>query len=175
MYEEIKIEKIDESCSYCEDYAKSHLTTPTKIAVMSCEGGCSRGEVSRRAANLIAHKMAKETTVRICLGGAFTKDTGQRNLVRTSRKIIAIEGCFVNCSSRMMKGVLTEITPIVINADSLHDVKLPFGIDEVSDDDFNSLAQKVAEEIVKKYVHGDCQPIPQNQTVCDRPVGGCCR
>jgi len=71
MYEEIKIEKIDESCSYCEDYAKSHSTTPTKIAVMSCEGGCSRGEVSRRAANLIAHKMAKETTVRICLGGAF--------------------------------------------------------------------------------------------------------
>jgi len=75
----------------------------------------------------------------------------------------------------MMKGVLTEITPIVINADSLHDMKLPFGIDEVSDDDFNSLAQKVAEEIVKKYVHGDCQPIPQNQMVCDRPVGGCCR
>jgi len=169
MFEEVKIEKIGESCSYCEDYAKGHLTTPTKIAIMSCEGGCARGEVSRRAANLIAHKMAKGNTVRICLGGAFTKDTGQRNLVRTSHKIIAIEGCFINCSSRMMKGVLPEITPLVINADSLHDIKMPFGIDEVSDADFNAIAQKVAEVIVEKYINGDCKPSTSSTGCCEPP------
>ncbi|MCL2791390.1 MAG: putative zinc-binding protein [Desulfobulbus sp.] len=166
MFEEIKIEKIDGYCSYCEEYAKGHLTTPTKIAIISCEGACSRGEVSRRAANLIAHKMAKENMVRICLGGAFTKDGGQRNLVRASRKIIAIEGCFLNCSSRMMQGVLPEITPLIINSDSLHGMQLPFGIDEVSDEDFNRLAKTVAQEIMEKYMDGDCEPI--------RPSGGCC-
>ena len=118
MFEEVRIEKIDGYCSYCEDYSKKHLTTPTKIAVMSCEGACSRGEVSRRVANLISHKIAKENTVRICLGGAFTKDGGQRNLVRTSHKIIAIEGCFTNCASRMMKGVIPEITPLIICSSS---------------------------------------------------------
>jgi uncharacterized metal-binding protein len=157
MYEEVKIEKINEECSYCEDYVKENLTTPTKIAILSCEGACARGEVSRRAANMIAHTIAKENTVRICLGGAFTKDTGQRNLVRTSRKIIAIEGCFINCSSRMMKGVLPEIVPLVINADSLHDTELPFGIDEVSDEEFNTLAKTVAKVIVEKYIDNDCE------------------
>ena len=65
-----------------------------------------RGEVARRAANMVAHRLARDETVRICLGGAFTKDTGQRNLVRRAEKVIAIEGCFLACSSRMMKGVL---------------------------------------------------------------------
>jgi hypothetical protein len=46
-----------------------------------------------------------------CLGGAFTKDSGQRNLVRRANKTIAIEGCFISCSSRMMKGVLPGLRP----------------------------------------------------------------
>jgi uncharacterized metal-binding protein len=173
MYEEVRIEKIEGYCSYCEDYAKEHLTTPTKIAILSCEGACARGEVSRRAANIIAHKIAKENTVRICLGGAFTKDTGQRNLVRTSQKIVAIEGCFINCSSRMMKGVLPEITPLVINADSLHDKELPFGIDEVAEEDFNIIAKTVAEEIVEKYINSNCEPTALNSGCCEQPCGNC--
>jgi uncharacterized metal-binding protein len=171
MFEEVKIEKVDGHCGICEDYAKKHLTTPTKIAVMSCEGACARGEVSRRAANMIAHKISKENTVRICLGGAFTKGGGQRNLVRTSHKILAIEGCFINCSSRMMKGVLPEITPLVINADNLHDTELPFGLDEVSDEIFNTLAQTVAEAIVEKFINGDYEPSVPSKGCCDRPVG----
>ena len=166
MFEEVKIEKVNGYCGICEDYAKEHLTTPTKIAVMSCEGACARGEVSRRAANMIAHKISKENTVRICLGGAFTKEGGQRNLVQTSHKILAIEGCFINCSSRMMKGVLPEITPLVINADNLHDTELPFGIDEVSDEDFNALAKTVAEKIVEKYINSDCEPNASNEGRC---------
>lgn len=73
------------------DYAKKNSTNLTKIAIISCEGACARGEVSRRAANLISHKIAKENTVRICLGGAFTKEGGQRELVRKADKAIAIE------------------------------------------------------------------------------------
>lgn len=42
--------------------------------------GRLRGEVARQAANMLCHTLAPEKTVRICLGGAFTKDTGQRNL-----------------------------------------------------------------------------------------------
>lgn len=58
MYEEIKIEKVDGYCSLCEEYAKNS-TNPTKIAIMSCEWACARGEVLRRVANLITHKLVK--------------------------------------------------------------------------------------------------------------------
>ncbi len=60
MYETIKIEKVEMSCNACEDYAKMHSTDPPKIAVMACEGACSKGEIARKAANLVAHRMARD-------------------------------------------------------------------------------------------------------------------
>jgi uncharacterized metal-binding protein len=111
-YKVAKIRKTTNVCPMCEDYARAQASKP--IAIMSCEGGCLRGEVSRQAANIIYHKMAPEKTVRICLGGAFTKDTGQRSLVRNAKKLIAIEGCFIKCYSRMMQGVIGNLNPEII-------------------------------------------------------------
>ncbi|MEI7434176.1 MAG: putative zinc-binding protein [Methanomicrobiales archaeon] len=153
-FETIKIEKVTGKCPACEDYSEINSTAPPKIAVMACEGACSRGEVARRAANLVAHRLARDETVRICLGGAFTKDTGQRNLVRRADKVIAIEGCFINCSSRMMAGVLPDVHPVLVRADLIHEVDLPFGIDEVPDEMFTVYAYKVAEQVVKDHVKG---------------------
>ena len=166
MYEEIKIAKVDGYCGKCEEYAQKHMTTPTKIAIMSCEGACARGEVSRRAANLIAHKLSPEKTVRICLGGAFTKSGGQRELVRKTHKVIAIEGCFIDCSARMMKGVIPELTPLIIRADAIYKKDLPFCLDEVSDGEFNELAKIVAEEINAKYVLGNAEPATTGVSSC---------
>ena len=151
-YETIQIRKIEGACGLCEEYSEKNSTTPPKIAILSCEGACARGEVSRRAANLIAHTLAKDETVRICLGGAFTKNTGQRNLVRRSDKSLAIEGCFVSCASRMMQGVLPDWNPEVILADTLYDESLPFGIDEVPDEKFATCARQVAEKVIAAYI-----------------------
>lgn len=151
-FETIQIKKIEGACGLCEEYSEKNSTTPPKIAILSCEGACARGEVARRAANLIAHSLAKDETVRICLGGAFTKDTGQRNLVRRSNKSLAIEGCFVSCATRMMQGVLPDFNPEVILADTLYDECLPFGIDEVSDEKFSEYANTVAEKVVAEYI-----------------------
>ena len=153
-YETVKIEKVTGKCPACEDYAEINSTSPPKIAVMACEGACARGEVARRAANLVAHRLAREETVRICLGGAFTRDTGQRNLVRRADKVIAIEGCFINCSSRMMAGVLPEVHPVIVRADMVLEVDLPFGVDEVPDEMFTVYAYKVAGQVVKDHVAG---------------------
>jgi len=150
--ETIRIAKVTGKCPACEDYAEKNSTTPPKIAVMACEGACARGEVARRAANMVAHRLARDATVRICLGGAFTKDTGQRNLVRRAEKVIAIEGCFISCSSRMMEGVLPELKPEIVRADLIYNLDLPFGIDEVPDEMFTVYAYQVAERVVRDHV-----------------------
>jgi len=150
-YETIKIEKVEKTCPACEEYAEKHSTNPPKIAVMACEGACAKGEVARLAANLVA-RLAPENTVRICLGGAFTKDTGQRNLVRRANKTIAIEGCFISCSSRMMKGVLPGLCPEIVQADTLYEASLPFGIDEVSEEELRECARTVAEAVVAEHI-----------------------
>jgi hypothetical protein len=69
---------------------------------------------------------------------AFTRDTGQRNLVRRANRTIAIEGCFISCSSRMMKGVLPGLRPEIVQADMLYEASLPFGVDEVSEEELRA-------------------------------------
>lgn len=145
-HEVVRIEKPKGNCSLCEDYAERQKSKP--VAIMSCEGACLRGDISRQSANILCHKLAPGSTVRICLGGAFTKDTGQRNLVRTASRLIAIEGCPVNCASRMMAGVIEGLTPEIVRADLLcsFDKKL-FGIDELPPEEIQALGRTVAEKI----------------------------
>ncbi len=145
-YETVKMERTHNVCPLCEDYAKKQASKA--VAVMSCEGACLRGEVARQAANILCHTLAPEKTVRICLGGAFTKDTGQRSLVRNARRLISLEGCFINCSSRMMKGVIEGLQPEVIVADQLYDFdRNIFGIDEMPPEQILAHARTVAQQI----------------------------
>lgn len=145
-YEVVRIEKTKISCRLCEDYAERQKSKP--VAVMSCEGACLRGEVARRAANILCHSLASEKTVRICLGSAFTKDTGQRALVRNAPRVIALEGCVINCSSRMMSGAVEGLAPEVINADRLYDFdRNLFGIEEMPSDQIDAHARAVAQKI----------------------------
>ncbi len=147
-YEVVRIEKTKNSCRLCEDYAERQKTKP--VAVMSCEGACLRGEVARRAANILCHSLAPEKTVRICLGGAFTKDTGQRALVRNAPRVIALEGCFINCSSRMMNGAVEGLNPEVIIADRLYDFdRKLFGIEEMPSEQIEAHARAVARKIAE--------------------------
>lgn len=148
-YETVSIEKTKNVCPMCENYAERQAGKP--IAVLSCEGACLRGEVARRAANAICDSLAPEKTVRICLGGAFTKDTGQRSMVRNAKKVIALEGCFIECSSRMMKGVIPGLKPETIVADKLYDFdRNLFAIGDMPEAEIQMHANEVAEKVVKK-------------------------
>jgi uncharacterized metal-binding protein len=149
-YEDIRIESAKNICGLCENYAERQKSKP--IAVMCCEGACLRGDIARQAANILCHTLAPEKTVRICLGGAFTKNTGQRNLVRTAPRLISLEGCFVNCSSRMMHGVIQGLEPEVIIADRLYDFdRNLFGIDEMSPEEARVHANTVAMKIAATF------------------------
>ncbi len=148
-YEIVRIRKTKNTCSLCEDYAKRQATKP--VAILSCEGACLRGEISRRAANQICYNLAPEKTARVCLGGAFTKDTGQRSLVRNAEQVIVIEGCFIQCASRMMEGVLDEFKSEVIIADSLYDIGGDlFGIEELPEEQIKAHAEHIALQVAER-------------------------
>ncbi len=145
-YESIQIKKTSMTCALCEDYAARQAIKP--VVVMSCEGGCLRGEIARQAANILCFELAPEKTARLCLGGAFTKNTGQRALVRNASKLVAIEGCSIVCATRMMKGVVPDIAPQVAIADKLceFDTRL-FGINEMPEEQIRQHAREVATKI----------------------------
>lgn len=146
-YETAQIETTKNVCPMCENYAVLNRSTP--VVVMCCEGACLRGEIARTAANLVCHELAPDRTVRICLGGAFTKNTGQRNLVKNAQKLIALEGCHINCASRMMGGVIKELAPEVIVADLLYEFdRSLFGINEMAPEQIREHANTVAQHVV---------------------------
>ena len=147
-YELMRLQKTKNVCPMCEEYAGRQKEKP--VAVICCEGACLRGEVARQAANLLCHTLAPEKTVRICLGGAFTKDTGQRSLVKNANKVIAVEGCYINCASRMMQGAINDLTPEVIVADRLYDFdRNLFGIEEMPVEQIMEHARTVADKIAQ--------------------------
>lgn len=149
IYEVVRIKKTRNECSYCESYSQQNQNK--QVAIVSCEGACLRGEISRRAANLISFNLAPEKTVRICLGGAFTKDTGQRNLVRNADRVIVIEGCFIQCASRMMQGVLPNFKHNVVVADTLYDLEGDFfAINEIEEEKIQDFSNIVAKNIIKE-------------------------
>jgi uncharacterized metal-binding protein len=142
-YETVKIEKTGKVCSLCEDYTTRQGSK--SVVVMCCEGGCLRGEVARRAANMLRFELAPEKTARLCLGGAFTKDTGQRALARNAKRIVAIEGCFIECATRTMKGAVPNLKPEVVIADTLYDFgRRLFSIEEMAESELNAHSRKVA-------------------------------
>lgn len=148
-FEMAHIEKTKKTCAVCEGYATKQAVKP--IVVMSCDGACLRGEISRQAANHLCHVLAPEKTARLCLGGAFTKDTGQRALVREAERVVALEGCLVRCASRMMRGVLPELEAEVILTDGLCDFDRGlFGSEELPAAEVQRLGREVAERLVAK-------------------------
>lgn len=147
-YTILNIKKTKNSCSLCEDYVKLNRQKP--VVVASCEGACLRGEISRKVANQLCHTIAPDKTVRLCLGSALTKEAGQRSLVDKADKLLVLEGCPVDCASRMLCGLSDNIHPAVIHTDILADFdKSLFGIDEMSEDEINKLAFSVASKIAE--------------------------
>jgi len=147
-HETIRIAKTKAACNLCEDYAAREATKP--MVVMACEGACLRGELARLTANYLCDEFAPENTARLCLGGAFTKDTGQRNLARKALRVVAIEGCPIACATRMMQGVLPELSPEVFMIPQLttFDPGL-FSIKEMPEDERKAQAIQAARAIAK--------------------------
>jgi uncharacterized metal-binding protein len=140
----------------CEEYARRNAEK--SVVVMCCEGACLRGEVARRASNLLCHRLAPETTVRLCLGGAFTKDTGQRALVRDADRVIAVEGCFLECATRMMKGVVPGLAVEIVIADRLYEFDRGlFGIDEMPEEEIQKHASEVATSLIERVAASPLQ------------------
>lgn len=149
-YELVKIEKTKKVCGLCESFASSKSENPDLIAVISCEGACLRGEVSRHAANKICFDLLPQNTARVCLGSAFTKDSGQRHMVKNANRVIALEGCVISCASRMMKGVIPGLDPEIIYVDRYYDFnKNLFAINEATDEEIDNFSKQASKNILK--------------------------
>jgi uncharacterized metal-binding protein len=131
------------------------------IPVISCEGSCIRGEIARVAANMLAKT---EGYGRGCHGeiisvpqSAMAKWAGQ------AEKIVVIDGCFLHCHGRILKGLFDEDKLAIFDALSYYGKYTDImDIDDVPEPERKEAAQLVMTN-VRGALDGD-SPCSQNKT-----------
>jgi uncharacterized metal-binding protein len=138
----LEIEGINLFCPKGQEVGKRFMDSG-KIPVISCEGGCIRGEIARLAANIVAKE---EPFRRSCHGELFTvPDSAIAQWTINADKVVVVDGCFLHCHGRILKNMVDEDALIVFDALS-HYKKYSdlFDIDEVPEAERNQVAQDVA-------------------------------
>lgn len=147
----IQVEGTKGVCPLGEVVGEEMIATK-KIPVISCEGGCFRGEIARVAAHIVA---THEPYSRGCHGEMFTAPTSaMAEWARKANRVVVIDGCFMRCHGRIMKNLLDEGSMVqfdaleIYNTDGRYtDVML---VDEVPEAERNDLARQVSEKVLSR-------------------------
>ncbi len=142
----VQVQKTGGHCPTGENVGKRNIEE-RRIPVLSCEGGCIRGEIARLAANMVAKEAG---FARGCHGELITvPDSAIAQWIHEAEKIILIDGCFLSCHGRMLKGLLKKDQLVQFDALAVYkkytDV---FDIDDVPQEEREEAARQVANHVL---------------------------
>ena len=150
MSRTITFEEFPGTCNLANGYIQKHSTTPPKMAVISCEGSCLRGEITRRAANIVNYRLLPDKTVRVCFQGIVAGGCREGILIERAEKVLFLDGCGLKCGSRLVKGAMDIKAHVdIVVTDGLCDFdKKLFAVTELPEEEIQAQAEKVAKSIV---------------------------
>lgn len=162
----LTVEKTEGHCPIGEIVGQENIDTKM-IPVFSCEGACIRGEIARKAANLVTkHDLYR----RGCHGELLTvPQSAIAKWALSAEKAILIDGCFLRCHGRMMENLFEKENLIQFDALS-HYKKYNeiFDMDEVPETERNEVAASVADWVLKSL-----QRIKNGEKISAKP-SSCC-
>ncbi|NIU38403.1 hypothetical protein GWN65_00075 [Candidatus Bathyarchaeota archaeon] len=129
-------------CPKGQEVGKRYMAAG-KIPVISCEGGCIRGEIARLAANIVSKE---EPFRRSCHGELLTvPNSAIAQWTMNANKVVVIDGCFLHCHGRILQNIIDDDALEVFDALSNYKKYTDlFDIDEVPEAERNQVAQDVA-------------------------------
>jgi uncharacterized metal-binding protein len=118
-----------------------------KMPVLSCEGPCIRGDIARRAADLVAQE---KPFARACYAETFLVPYSSMNRwVKEANQVIMIDGCFLTCMGRVLSNLTNEEKIVHIDALSLyHKYTDLFNMEDVPEWERIDTARQVAEAVL---------------------------
>ncbi len=149
----LEVDAIAGLCPVGERYAEQQLlegATP----VLSCEGPCIRGEIARQAAHLIGKQPG---FARACQGEAVTvPHSAMARWVHTAEQVLVLDGCFLHCQGRQMRGMLRPGQLEELDAYPLYRKYSDlFEIDSVPEAERLAVARQVAERVLANVARTD--------------------
>jgi len=148
----VEVKKTKGRCPIGETVGKRNIEEE-RIPVLSCEGGCIRGEIARLAANMVSKEAG---FARGCHGELVTvPDSAIAQWIRGAAKVVLIDGCFLSCHGRILEGLLKKDQLVRFDALKVYkkytDV---FDINEVPEKKRAEAARQVADVVLAKLVRG---------------------
>jgi len=148
----IKVETTDRHCPIGETTGKKMMNLG-QIPVISCEGSCIRGEIARLAANM----MAKEDGYgRGCHGEIISvPQSAMAKWATQADKIVVIDGCFLHCHGRILKGLFKESKLAIFDALSFYGKYTDImDIDDVPENERKETANMVMNNVIGSMKNG---------------------
>jgi len=162
----IEVEGIKAVCPLGE-VVGNKMIDEGKIAVISCEGGCFRGEIARLASHMVANQ---EPYSRGCHGEMFTAPrSAMAQWAKKAEKVVVIDGCFMHCHGRIMKNIVGRENVLQFDALPMYNKNNKYSntmlVDEVQEAERKDLARQVAEKVLA-VLKGSTPFDSQSQPAC---------
>jgi len=147
----VEIKNTDGRCPIGETVGRRNIEE-NRIPVLSCEGGCIRGDIARLAANMVSNEAG---FARGCHGELVTvPDSAIAQWIRRAEKVVLIDGCFLSCHGRILEGMLSKDRLIQFDALKVYrkytDI---FDVADVPEDERKKAARQVADSVLVKLGH----------------------
>lgn len=144
----IEVESTTAVCPIGEATGKKMLAEG-KIPIISCEGGCIRGEIARIAANILAKE---ERFGRSCHGEILSAPhTAMAKWANKAETVVVIDGCFMHCHGRIMKNLISEESLHIFDALSMYNKYTDvIDIDDVPEAERKETARQVADKVLSE-------------------------
>ena len=145
----LQVQGVKGFCPAGEVYAKKQIEKKT-IPVLSCEGPCIRGEIARLAANFVAQDVP--SLARACHAETFfVPHSSMARWVKEARQSIMIDGCFLQCHGRALRGLVGENRMVQFDALQFYKKYTDiFLMDDVPEDERKAVARQVADKIIAR-------------------------
>jgi uncharacterized metal-binding protein len=144
----VQVDGVKGFCPAGEAWAEQQIAQK-KIPVLACEGPCVRGDIARRAANLVGKE---EPFARACFPETFfVPHSSMARWVQEADQVVMIDGCFLKCIGRVLNNLVDKEAVVHIDALTLYNKYTDlFDMEDVPEAERQATAEQVADKIIPK-------------------------
>lgn len=142
----LQVDGVKGVCPAGEAWAEQQILQK-KIPVLACEGPCVRGDIARRAANIVGKE---EPFARACYAEtALVPHSAMARWVKEADKVVMVDGCFLKCIGRVLNNLVDEEKIVHIDALPLYEKYTDvFYMEDVPEAERIDTAKQVADQIL---------------------------
>lgn len=142
----LQVDGVKGVCPAGEAWAEQQILQK-KTPVLACEGPCVRGDIARRAANIVGKE---EPFARACYAEvALVPHSAMARWVKEADKVVMVDGCFLKCIGRVLNNLVDEEKIVQIDALSLYNKYTDvFYMEDVPEAERIDAARQAADQIL---------------------------